>query len=107
MVSCLSFFFTFSHFRTQDTANGQLRYTEDYMADLAKEALALWDDLERDSGTPLRWMSGLLNFGDKDYGGDTPEGMKSSQNTIIFNPFISQFEQEPCWGQLLTWTAWG
>ncbi|KAM6478334.1 hypothetical protein HDV62DRAFT_371411 [Trichoderma sp. SZMC 28011] len=49
-------------------------YTEDYMADLAKEALALWDDLERDSGTPLRWMSGLLNFGDKDYGGDTPEG---------------------------------
>ncbi|PNP59159.1 hypothetical protein THARTR1_01407 [Trichoderma harzianum] len=49
-------------------------YTEDYMADLAKEAMALWDDLEKDSGTPLRWMSGLLNFGDKDYGGDTPEG---------------------------------
>lgn len=54
------------------------------MADLAKEAMALWDDLERDSGTPLRWMSGLLNFGDKDYGGDTPEGMKSSQKITLF-----------------------
>ncbi|KAL7910533.1 hypothetical protein GGI35DRAFT_449032 [Trichoderma velutinum] len=49
-------------------------YTEDYMADLAKESMALWDDLEKDAGTPLRWMSGLLNFGDKDYGGDSPEG---------------------------------
>ncbi|KAL2133435.1 hypothetical protein VTI74DRAFT_2361 [Chaetomium olivicolor] len=49
-------------------------YTEDFMADLAKEAMGLWDDLEKDSGTSLRWMSGLLNFGDKDYGGDSPEG---------------------------------
>ncbi|KAK6357701.1 hypothetical protein TWF718_002010 [Orbilia javanica] len=49
-------------------------YTEHFMADLAKEAMGLWDDLERDSGTSLRWMSGLLNFGDKDYGGNTPEG---------------------------------
>ncbi|KAK3294312.1 uncharacterized protein B0H64DRAFT_400365 [Chaetomium fimeti] len=49
-------------------------YTEDFMADLAKEALGLWDDLEKDSGTSLRWMSGLLNFGDKNFGGDTPEG---------------------------------
>lgn len=44
------------------------------MAELAKDAMALWDDLEKDSGTSLRWMSGLLNFGDKDYGGNTPEG---------------------------------
>ncbi len=44
------------------------------MADLAKTAMDLWDDLERDSGTSLRWMSGLLNFGDKDFGGDSPEG---------------------------------
>lgn len=43
------------------------------MADLAKEAMDHWDALEKDSGTSLRWMSGLLNFGDKDYGGDTPE----------------------------------
>ncbi|KAM7211207.1 putative peroxisomal sarcosine oxidase [Rhypophila decipiens] len=49
-------------------------YTEDFMADLAKDAMELWDDLEQDSGTSLRWMSGLLNFGDKDYGGNTPEG---------------------------------
>ena len=44
------------------------------MADLAYDALAIWDELERDAGTSLRTMSGLLNFGDKDYGGNTPEG---------------------------------
>jgi len=44
------------------------------MAKLAKEAMGLWDALEKDAGTSLRWMSGLLNFGDKDFGGDTPEG---------------------------------
>ncbi|KAI0012972.1 hypothetical protein F4779DRAFT_643076 [Xylariaceae sp. FL0662B] len=49
-------------------------YTEDFMADLAKEAMGFWDDLEKDSGTSLRWLNGLLNFGDQDYGGDTPEG---------------------------------
>ncbi|KAI1088079.1 hypothetical protein F5B19DRAFT_29487 [Rostrohypoxylon terebratum] len=49
-------------------------YTEDFMADLAVEAMAFWDSLEKDSGTSLRLMSGLLNFGDKNYGGDTPEG---------------------------------
>ena len=48
------------------------------MADLAKEALDLWDDLEKDSSTSLRWMSGLLNFGDKDMGSDTPEGQSFS-----------------------------
>ncbi|KAI1501589.1 hypothetical protein F5X99DRAFT_428346 [Biscogniauxia marginata] len=49
-------------------------YTEDFMADLAKEAMKFWDSLEKDSGTSLRWISGLLNFGNKDYGGGTPEG---------------------------------
>ncbi|OTA99142.1 hypothetical protein M426DRAFT_68352 [Hypoxylon sp. CI-4A] len=49
-------------------------YTESFMADLAKESLGLWDALEKDAGTSLRLMSGLLNFGDGDYGGDTPEG---------------------------------
>ncbi len=48
------------------------------MADLAKEAMGFWDDLEKDSGTSLRLMSGLLNFGDKDYGADTPEGQSFS-----------------------------
>ncbi|CAI6341399.1 unnamed protein product [Periconia digitata] len=49
-------------------------YTEEFMAKLAKEAMGLWDALEKDAGTSLRWMSGLLNFGDKNFGGDTPEG---------------------------------
>ncbi|KAK4662897.1 hypothetical protein QC763_602240 [Podospora pseudopauciseta] len=49
-------------------------YTEDSMADLAKDAMKLWDKLEKDSGSSLRWMSGLLNFGDKNFGGDSPEG---------------------------------
>ena len=44
------------------------------MADLAKEALNLWDNLEKDASTSFRWMSGLLNFGDKDMGSNTPEG---------------------------------
>ncbi|KAI0410482.1 hypothetical protein F5X98DRAFT_385563 [Xylaria grammica] len=48
-------------------------YTEDFMADLAKEALGFWDGLEKDSGTSRRWMSGLLNFGDKNYGDKTSE----------------------------------
>ena len=44
------------------------------MAELAKTSMKLWDDLEKDSGASLRWMSGLLNFGDKDYGSGGPEG---------------------------------
>ena len=35
------------------------------MADLAYDALAIWHELERDAGTSLRTMSGLLNFADK------------------------------------------
>ncbi|KAM5344621.1 hypothetical protein ACJ41O_013156 [Fusarium nematophilum] len=49
-------------------------YTEDFMAELAKDCMDLWDDLEKDAGLSLRWMSGLLNFGDPDFGGDSPEG---------------------------------
>ncbi|KAK4640498.1 hypothetical protein QC761_602240 [Podospora bellae-mahoneyi] len=49
-------------------------YTEDFMAELAKDAMKLWDKLESDSGSSLRWMSGLLNFGDKKFRGDSPEG---------------------------------
>lgn len=50
-------------------------YTEDYMADLAKTSMDIWDSLERDAGESLRWMSGLLNFGDPNLGNDTPEGL--------------------------------
>lgn len=50
------------------------RYTEEFMAELATKAMKHWDALEKDAGVSLRWMGGLLNFGDKDMGGDTPEG---------------------------------
>ena len=44
------------------------------MAELATKAMKHWDALEKDAGVSLRWMGGLLNFGDKDMGDDTPEG---------------------------------
>jgi sarcosine oxidase / L-pipecolate oxidase len=47
--------------------------TQDFMADLAKQSIALWAELERDAGQSLIWMSGLLNFGDPNYR-DGPEG---------------------------------
>lgn len=50
------------------------RYTEDFMADLAKTCMGHWDELEKDAGLSLRWMSGLLNFGDPNIGQETPEG---------------------------------
>ncbi|KXX80595.1 Peroxisomal sarcosine oxidase [Madurella mycetomatis] len=49
-------------------------YTEDFMAKLAKKSMGFWNDLERDAGESLRWMSGLLNFGDARMGENTPEG---------------------------------
>jgi sarcosine oxidase/L-pipecolate oxidase len=51
------------------------RYTEDYLADLAKDALDIWDELESDAGVSLRWMGGLLNFGDPNWGSGSPEGI--------------------------------
>ncbi|SCB65720.1 unnamed protein product [Fusarium graminearum] len=44
-------------------------YTEEFMAELATKAMKHWDALEKDAGVSLRWMGGLLNFGDKDMGG--------------------------------------
>lgn len=49
-------------------------YTEDFMADLAFKAMSLWDNLEKEAGEKLRLMTGLLNFGDPDYGAGGPEG---------------------------------
>ena len=48
-------------------------YTEDYMADLAKTSMDLWNELEEEAGVKLREMSGLLNFGDPTYASG-PEG---------------------------------
>jgi hypothetical protein len=53
------------------------RYTENFMADIAVQCMDMWDDLEKDAGTALRLMSGLLNFGDKGLGQGTPEGTLS------------------------------
>lgn len=49
-------------------------YTEDFMADLAVQSMSLWDQLENEAGEKLRLMTGLLNFGDPDYGAGGPEG---------------------------------
>lgn len=48
-------------------------YTQDFMADLAYASLGVWQDLERDAGQDLIWMTGLLNFGDPNYQSG-PEG---------------------------------
>lgn len=44
------------------------------MAELAYKSMSIWKELEMDSGTSLRTMSGLLNFGDTTMGANTPEG---------------------------------
>jgi len=47
------------------------------MAELAYKSMGIWKELEMDSGTSLRTMTGLLNFGDTTMGADTPEGFLS------------------------------
>lgn len=64
------------------------------MADIAKKAMDLWDDLEKDSGTSLRWMSGLLNFGDPNFGGSTPEGELIQFKTMSAARYFSHNGQE-------------
>ena len=59
----------FNLFNQSGSSNDLVRmyrtmYTEDFMADLAFESLKVWQDLEQDAGESLRWMTGLLNFGD-------------------------------------------
>lgn len=48
------------------------------MATLAYKSMAIWDELERDAGVSLRSMTGLLNFGDKNFGEDSPEGKRQT-----------------------------
>lgn len=48
-------------------------YTQDFMADLAHDAIGLWRELETDAGEQLILMTGLLNFGDPNYASG-PEG---------------------------------
>lgn len=76
------------------------RYTEEFMAELATHAMKHWDALEKDAGVSLRWMGGLLNFGDKDMGSDTPEGKRS----VLFESmtYTNRSRQEPCWGPRTT-----
>ncbi|EIW74475.1 FAD/NAD(P)-binding domain-containing protein [Coniophora puteana RWD-64-598 SS2] len=69
-----------SVFYNQSGSSGDLlrmyrtAYTEDFMATLAFQSMSIWDELEKEAGEPLRVMSGLLNFGDPDYGAGGPEG---------------------------------
>jgi hypothetical protein len=66
------------------------------MADMAVQCMDMWNDLEKDAGTALRLMSGLLNFGDKDLGQGTPEGtLRLSLNTNLHSHNL----QERFWGQ--------
>lgn len=54
------------------------------MADLAKQSLDIWDELERDAGDDnLRLMTGLLNFGDPQYGAGGPEGKLTPKRHLI------------------------
>ena len=54
------------------------------MAKLAFDAMGMWDALEADCGDALRLMSGLLNFGDPDYGAGGPEGMFNYYSRLIY-----------------------
>jgi sarcosine oxidase / L-pipecolate oxidase len=68
----------FNFFNQSGSSNDLVRmfrtmYTQDFMADLAVQAIELWRDLEREAGQALILMSGLLNFGDPKYQ-NGPEG---------------------------------
>lgn len=62
----------FNFFNQSGSSNDLVRmfrtmYTEDFMADLTFESIALWKELESAAGESLIWMNGLLNFGDPTY----------------------------------------
>lgn len=68
----------FNFFNQSGSSNDLVRmyrtmYTEAYMADIAKASLQVWDDFEREAGVSMRWMTGLLNFGNPTYESG-PEG---------------------------------
>ena len=68
----------FNLFNQSGSSNDLVRmyrtmYTEVFMANLAFESLNVWDEMEADAGQSLRWMTGLLNFGDPNYKSG-PEG---------------------------------
>lgn len=55
------------------------------MAKMAKECMAMWDELEDDAGETLRLMTGLLNFGDPTYGAGGPEGKSFPSHRLRFD----------------------
>ena len=66
------------------------------MADLAKTCMDHWDELEKDAGLSLRWMSGLLNFGDPTIGQSTPEGNHATKSgRVLANPYL----RHPPWSE--------
>lgn len=79
-----------NHFFNQAGSSGDLvrmfrtMYTEDFMADLAFNAMSIWEELETDAGdNSLRLMTALLNFGDPEYGAGGPEAELPVLNTHI------------------------
>lgn len=68
----------FNFFNQSGSSNDLVRmfrtmYTQDFMADLAKDSIDVWKTLESDAAEQLILMSGLLNFGDPSYSSG-PEG---------------------------------
>lgn len=60
------------------------------MADLAHDAIQIWEQFERDAGDDsVRLMSGLLNFGNPDYGADGPEGISYMPVFIVVDKNLS------------------
>lgn len=52
------------------------------MVDFVKDVMKFWDKFEKDLGLFFCWMSGLFNFGDKNFGGDSFEGILMG---LVFN----------------------
>lgn len=68
----------FNFFNQSGSSNDLVRmfrtmYTQDFMAYLAKASIGIWRELETDAAEQLILMTGLLNFGDPNYGMG-PEG---------------------------------
>jgi len=68
----------FNFFNQSGSSNDLVRmfrtmYAQDFMADLAKDSIDVWKELEVEAGEQMILMTGLLNFGDPNYV-NGPEG---------------------------------
>lgn len=60
------------------------------MADLANKSIGHCDELEKDAGLSLRWMSSLLNFNDATVGQSTLEGNYAIKRRRVLTDPVSQ-----------------